>query len=295
MVWRFILLFAGVFACSTSAIFIKASHVHPIVLTALRLTIAVVLLAPVYLRERRRHREAMQGINLARTLPPAAVLAAHLISWSIGARMTAVAQSTLIVNLVPVAMPFFLFWFVKERIARTEVIGTAVAVLGLVLLTSHDSGSGTGSLPGNLVCVGSMLLFALYLALGRRNRDFPSIWLYVIPIYAQAAIICLVVSLPWIGSFPVASAKEWSLMLGLAVFPTVIGHSILNASMRHIRGQIVSLCNVSQFVFAGIMAVILFRELPPAIYYFSSALVVSGVVLVVLATPPDSLPEEEPT
>ena len=295
MLWRFILLFLGVLACSTSALFIKASHTQPIVLTALRLTIAVVLLTPVYLHERRKHREAAASLGLARTLPPAVVLAAHLISWSIGARMTAVAQSTLIVNLVPVAMPFFLFWFARERITRAEVVGTGIAILGLVVLTYHDLGAKGGSLAGNGVCVVSMLLFALYLALGRRNRDFPSIWLYVIPIYAQAALICLAASLPWMGSFETTSPREWSLMLGLAVLPTVTGHSLLNASMRHMRGQVVSLCNVAQFVFAGVMAVILFGEVPPAIYYLSSALVVSGVILVVLATPPGQLPNDEPT
>jgi drug/metabolite transporter (DMT)-like permease len=49
------------------------------------------------------------------------------------------------------------------------------------------------------MCLVSMLLFALYLALGRRNRDFPSVWLYVIPVYGQAAAVCLLVALPRIS------------------------------------------------------------------------------------------------
>ena len=200
--------------------------------------------------------------------------------------MTAVAQATLIVNLVPIALPFFLLWLARERINRAEVAGTVLAIVGLVILSAKDALRGGGSLVGDAVCLVSMLLFALYLALGRRNRDFPSIWLYVIPVYGIAALICLLVALPRIATFDVHSAREWELMACLGVVPTICGHSLLNAAMRRIRGQIVSLCNVSQFVFAGIMGFLLFGEVPQIIFYFASAIVVAGVVVVVLATPP---------
>jgi drug/metabolite transporter (DMT)-like permease len=58
--------------------------------------------------------------------------------------------------------------------------------------------------------------------------------------------------------------------------------------MRRIRGQIVSLCNVSQFVFAGIMGFLLFGEVPQILFYIASAIVVAGVAVVVLATPPET-------
>ena len=76
-------------------------------------------------------------------------------------------------------------------------------------------------------------------------------------------------------------------MVGLAVVPTICGHSLLNAAMRRIRGQIVSLCNVSQFVFATIMGYLLFGEVPRTLFYVASAIVVAGVVIVVLGAPPE--------
>jgi drug/metabolite transporter (DMT)-like permease len=287
MLASYLLLFLGVYACSTSAIFIRMSATDPFVLTALRLTIASLLLLPVFLSERRRHPGSFTRDHLRRTHAPAVVLAFHLISWTLGARMTVVAQATLIVNLVPIALPFFLLWIAREHINRTEVAGTVLAVAGLVTLSAKDAVSGGGSLAGDMMCLASMLLFALYLALGRRNRDFGSIWLYVVPVYAQAALVCLVVALPRLGTFQATSAREWMIMCALAVIPTVCGHSLLNAAMRRIRGQIVSLCNVSQFVFASIMGFLLFGEVPRALFYAASAIVVTGVVIVVLAAPPE--------
>ena len=271
---RYLLLFLGVFACSTSAVLIRMSATNPLVLAALRLLIAAVFLAPVLRFELRRYGAAFTRDHMRRTRLPALVLSIHMISWTIGARMTAVAQSSLIVNLVPIAVPFFLFWIARERINGAEVMGTVLAMLGLLMLSARDALTGRGSLAGDAVCFLSMLLFGLYLALGRRNRDFPSVWLYVIPVYGQAALICLVVALPWMRTFDVASGREWALMIGLAAIPTVCGHSLLNSAMRRIRGQIVSLCYL------------IFGEVPRAIFYAASAIVLAGVAIVVFSAPP---------
>jgi drug/metabolite transporter (DMT)-like permease len=282
---RYLLLFFGVFACSTAAILIKASHTQPVVLAAVRLLLATVFLAPLFLSEWRRHHGAFTMAHLRRTFLPALVLAVHFISWSFGARMTLSAQASLVVNLAPVAIPFFLHYLVGERINRTEIVGTVLALGGVAALTARDALSGGGDFWGNLVCFASMLLFAGYLALGRRNRDFPSLWLYVVPIYLQAGLICLLVATPWLPTLAGADRHEWSLLLGLALVPTIVGHSLLNNAMRHLRGQVVSLCNVAQFVFAGVMAYFLFHESPSPAFYAAAVLVVSGIALVVFSAP----------
>lgn len=282
---RYALLFLGVFACSTAVIAIKASHTHPLVLAAVRLLLSAALLAPLFWLELRRHRGAFHRAHLRRALVPALALALHFASWSYGARLTASAQASLIVNLAPVAIPFFLHHLTGEQLNRRELLGTALALAGVVVLTARDALTTVGDFLGNLVCFGSMLLFAWYLALGRRNRDYPSLWLYVVPVYAIAGLLCLVAAAPFLDTFAVASPREWSLLLGLACLPTVVGHSLLNASLRHFRGQIVSLCNVAQFVFAGVMAFFLFHESPPLVFYAASILVVAGIALVVFSAP----------
>lgn len=285
MVRRYAYLFLGVFGCSTSVIWIRISHVHPIALPGVRLLLAVVFLSPLFWRDLQIHRGAYTRTHFRRTWLPALVLALHLVSWTYGARMALAAQATLIVNLVPVSIPFFLHSLVGEKINRAEILGTTVAVGAVVLLTAHDAFRGLIDPWGNVVCFGSMLLFAWYLALGRRNRDFPSLWLYVVPLYLQAGLICLVCSIPWLGSFPVGSLREWSILVGMAVVPTVFGHSLLNLALRELRGQIVSLGNVAQFVFATIMAFFLFGEHPALSFYVASAFIVAGIALVIFSAP----------
>jgi Permeases of the drug/metabolite transporter (DMT) superfamily len=285
MAWRYLSLLLGVFACSVSVILIKASHTHAMLIPPARLLLAVAALAPLFFLELRRHRAAFTSAHLRRTTLPALVLALHFISWTYGARTTYSAQATLIVNLVPVAIPFFLHPLAGEKITRPEILGTVITIAGLLLLNAHDALSGSGDVLGNLVCFGSMLLFAWYLALGRANRDFPSLWLYVIPVYFQAGLFSLLAAIPWLDTFAYDSLYEWSLLAGLAFIPTIIGHSLLNNALRQIRGQVVSLCNAAQFIFAGVMAFFLFHETPTVLFLIASAIVSAGIAIVVLATP----------
>jgi len=285
MLRHYSFLLLGVFMCSTSVIWINASSTHPAVLSALRLVLASLILLPIFLRDLRRHAGAFTLAHLRRTTLPAILFALHILSWSWGSRMTLAAQATLVATFAPAVMPFFLHWLVGEHINRREIIGTCIALCGVVLLTLRDALAPGGSIWGNLVCFGSMLLFAYYLALGRKNRDFPTIWLYIVPVYAQAAVICALCALPWWGSFEWDSSREWGIMLGLAVMPTLLGHTVLNASVRFLRGQVVSLCNLGQFLFAGLMAWALFSQVPPGSFYFGSGLVVAGAALVVFAAP----------
>ncbi len=282
---RALLLLVGVFACSTAAILLKASHTHPAVVAAVRLILASILLSPLAIRDARRARGLYTSAHLRRCILPAAVLSAHFISWATGARLTLSAQASLIVNLVPVAIPFFLHALVGERINRLEILGTTLALTGLVVVSIRDVWRGTGQFTGNLACFVAMLFFAWYLALGRRNRDFPSLWLYVVPVYAFAGVFSAIAAIPWWRTFAVGSTREWLLIAGLTVGPTILGHSLLNYAIRHFRGQIVSLANVGQFIFAAIMAYFFFGEVPPATFYIASALVLAGVGLVLFNAP----------
>jgi drug/metabolite transporter (DMT)-like permease len=282
----FILLLTGIFACSTSVIMIKTSAVHPTTLAAWRLILAAVFLSPLFIWAWRREPEHFGWRDLKPSVLPAVLLALHFISWAAGARMTWAANATLIVNMVPIVMPFFLFFLIRERVNRPEIIGTLLALAGVVVLTMGDYRIAPGNLLGDFVCFASMLLFGLYLAYGRLNRSIKSLWLYMVPLYAIAGVICLILSIPFANPLVLPSANEIGWLIALALIPTVLGHSLLNFSLKHISGQAVSVCNLGQFVFAGIMAFFIFGETPHLPFYPAVLLVLAGAVTVVLAMPP---------
>jgi len=286
----FLLLVLGIFACSTSVILIRHSELHPALLAAWRLILAALFLSPLWLAARRREKESFGWRQIRRSFIPGFLLALHFISWAAGARMTFAANATLIVNMVPLVMPFILFLLMRERINRAEIAGTLLGLLGVIVLSWGDYRLEPANLAGDFVCFASMVLFALYLGYGRLNREVRSIWLYLVPLYAIAGIICLVVALPFAHPLEGMTGQEWLLMLGLAFIPTILGHSLLNFSLKHFGGQAVSVCNLGQFIFAGVLAWVVFNEVPHGPFYVAGVLVVLGAAIVVFAMPRSAPP-----
>jgi drug/metabolite transporter (DMT)-like permease len=279
-VLRVILLIFGVLCGSTAVIMVKASTEHPFLVSAYRLLIAAFCLSPFFFRELRQTNNKYGWRELSWSALPALALAVHLMSWVYGARMTAVANASLIANLTPVAMPFFIWMFYREKVGKIELFGTAFTLLGLVILTSANLRVSQEHFTGDLICFGSMLGFAVYLALGRKNGARLSLWLYMVPLYFIAGLICLACACFVINPIKAYTLDNLLYMLGLGLIPTVFGHTILNYSMKFFRGQVVSVTNLVQPVFAGVLGFFVFHEVPSAIFYVAALVVVSGVLIV---------------
>jgi drug/metabolite transporter (DMT)-like permease len=210
------------------------------------------------------------------------LLAAHFASWAVGARMTTSATGNLIVNLTPVVMPLAMWVLNRERINRGEVLGTSIAMIGVVaLLITHMFGHE--SVWGDLVCFLSMALFCCYLAFSRRNAGGRSLWPYLVPLYWIAGVICVVIALLARAPLPQWTPLEITMLLCLCLVPTVMGHSIINHSIRIMRGQTVGIVNLSQFIFAGVIGYLFFAELPAWTFYPVCALIVTGALIVIRA------------
>jgi drug/metabolite transporter (DMT)-like permease len=155
-----------------------------------------------------------------------------------------------------------------------------------------------------------MISAAGYLALARRNRDTSSIWLYITPLYWIAGLVSalatLAAGLLWeipagrtllgelrLGDSAPLAIASWSdaaAVAALVLVPTIGGHTILNWSMKHFRGQTVSLTNLAQFVFATAMGMVWLRppEFPDWLSFGpAAAMVLGGAVLALLTTPSD--------
>lgn len=295
---RYAVLILGVFACSTSVIFIKSSTCPKEWLTALRLLIAAVALTPVFLWEGRKTPQHMRRKTLALSLPGALLLVVHFITWVMGARMAYVANSTLVVNLTPVALPFVMWLTTAERITRGEIIGTLIALSGVIALVAHDAKIDPEQAVGIGICFASMILFCFYIAMSRKLGAGRSVWLYVVPLYWVAGIVGAIYAgslhalRPDIVAMPTWNAREIGLLLCIGLIPTVVGHSIMNWCIKHMRSAIVSTFNVFQFAFAGLMGWQVFKEKPEPLFYPVCALIIAGVIVVIRSTPAKQTPAQ---
>ncbi len=298
MILNLLILAGGVLACSTAVIVVKVGTLDPRLVAAGRLLFATILLMPLFLQDLRKQGWRSARDVIKRSVAPGLLLGLHFLTWIAGARMTAAANSSVIVNMMPVAMPFFLFVLYRERLNRFEALGTALAVAGVWILARGDFALDIRSFKGDMLCLGSMLLLAWYLALARKSSGDKSLWLYVVPLYLVGGILCLIVALlpldiigmPRVDFAALRRWEELGLVVTLAIIPTICGHTALNYSMRQFRGQIVAVVNLGQFMFASVMAYYLLADEPHPAFYLACLPLVSGALIVILASPPRSPP-----
>jgi drug/metabolite transporter (DMT)-like permease len=272
------LLLVGVFACSTSAVMIKASSEPSILVAAFRLLLASILLSPFYVLALKKHRTQYTLRHLRATIAPGIILGLHFITWITGVRYTLIANATLIVTMTPVVMPFFLYFLFRQKLTRAEWLGTVLAVIGVLVLTGFDFQFDPKHFRGDMICLLSLILLTYYLVLARINRNIPSIWLYLVPLYFFAGVFCLLLTPVFqVNPIKIYALREIALLVGLALIPTVIGHSLFNYCMRHLPSQFVAIVTPSEFIIAGILAYLIYTEVPQWTFYVAGLLLVTGI------------------
>ena len=216
-------------------------------------------------------RTVWSGRDVAYALLPALALAIHFALWIIGARLTNAVDASLIGNLLPVALPTVVFFVLRELPSRRELVACGIGICGVVgmgLLAARHGGISEAR--GDELCGLSLIGVAIYLALARRLRR-GSLWVYLTPIYFFAGVICSILAWCFQGPPPVPHGREILLMLGLAIIPTVVAHSIYNRAMTELRPNILGVLNLLQCPLAGFSAWLLWNEHPTAGFWLASA------------------------
>jgi len=282
---RVALLLTGVIFANTATIFVKASDEFPLLLASYRLLLAALVLSPWFFREWKAFPAAFGWKQLGWASLPAVLVAFNFSSFIVGARMTLAANASLIIGLTPVVMPFYLWVLNRERINRGEILATLFALAGLgVLIGGSISLSRTGIL-GDLICFGSMLALAGYMALGRRNAPRLSLWLYIVPLYFIAGMICLVAAVFFVNPIKAYTPANLLYALALGLLSTAIGQSLLNYSFKFFRGQIVSVASMGGAFITPVLAYFFLGEIPRLVFYPAAVLMAIGIVFALYSQP----------
>lgn len=281
-------LTVAVLALSTSVLMLRESRLAPATLAAWRLLFAATMLCPWFVRAWLRHRgRGFEPAHMGHCVVPGVLLALHFTTWIIGARSTAVANASLIVNMVPAVLPFLLWFLARERVSRREITGTLIAFAGVMVLTGADFSVSHASARGDLICLGSMLLLAAYMAFGRRNGPrLPDVWLYVVPLYLVASAASMLLAAATRQQIVFPAGRELVLVTALAIGPTILGHALINYALRHLPGQQVAVSSQCQFFFAGLLEFGIHGVLPPWGFFVATPAVLAGAWLAISASPP---------
>jgi drug/metabolite transporter (DMT)-like permease len=272
-----LMLVMAVAAMASSVIFIRCSGLGPGEISGWRMALGAFCFLPFV---RRDQWSQLQRGAWIRAICAGMLLGGHFFTWVMGARATVAANATLMVNLVPLVLPFLLLPLAGEKVRARDWAGTLLGFGGVLVLVGASLGTG-GTWRGDLICLGSMVLLALYMALGRKAASlFPATAPWLVPVFAIASLTSFAGEWLRVGSLRLPPPEEWKWILLILIFPTLLGHGLVARALRYWRGQVVGVATGGQFLFAGIYGWFAFGELPGPWFPLGAALIVAGTRVV---------------
>lgn len=272
------MILIGILGISLSSIFVKFSQAPSAVTAAWRLLWTVILLTPAVLlrRETRGELAAMGWKMLLLSVLSGVFLAAHFVLWFESLSHTSVASSTTIVctEVVWVCLGFCLFQ--RGRLSRKALLAIGVTLAGSVLIAWSDSRTGN-QLYGDILALLAAVAVAVYTLLGRTVRSRVSTAAYTWVVYVACGAVLLLTCLFQGQSLTDFGPSAPAVGLLLAVFSTILGHSVFSWCLKYFSPAFVSASKLCEPMAAAVLAAFLFGELPTALQLLGGALIIGGV------------------
>ena len=276
------LLILAVLCVSVGSIFVRLAAAPALAVAFNRIFLASAVVAPFAAPSLARAWPVLTARRRLILLASGVSLGVHFATWIASLSYTTVAASVLLVNTAPLFTLFFSWWFLGERASKAVLIAMAVALTGAALIAAGDWGDGgAASLKGDALAVAGAVTMSLYHVIGRGLRDALPLPAYVLGVWSTAAatlaVLAATARVPVFGYPP----RTFALFLALAVVPTVVGHGLVNRSLRHIPAPTVGLFLLGEPIAASILAYAVFGENPGALTIAGGVLVLAALALVV--------------
>ena len=250
----YIILFIGVLAVSTSAIFVKLATAEAGVIAFYRLFFSVLLMLPIFVLKYREELRLIVKRDWILTIISGIFLAFHFIFWFESLNYTSVASSTVLVTMQPLFAFIGAYLFFKEVITVKAIISAIVAIIGSVSISWGDFQVSGTAVFGDILALCACGLITGYLLFGQDVRKRMSLITYTFLVYSFSSITLLVYVVIKGEALLGHSNSDWMYFLLLAIIPTLLGHTLFNWSIKWISTTAISMAILLEPVGAAILA-----------------------------------------
>ena len=250
-----ILIVIGIMGISLSSIFVKYAQSPSVVTAAYRLLWTIILMTPAVICSKKYRQELLETSPklVLLCILSGIFLALHFTLWFESLNHTSVASSTTIVctEVIWVALGWRLF--LKGRLSGKACGAIAVTLAGSMLIAFSDS-SGQGA------------------------RATASTTVYTYLVYGACAVTLVLMTLA--QGLSLTGYGSSGIVVGflLAVFSTILGHSIFSWCLKFLSPAFVSASKLCEPAVAAVFAAFLFHEIPKPLQILGGLVIIAGVI-----------------
>lgn len=269
----------GVFAMTWAAILVRWADAPALSIAFWRMAIAAFCLFAYCAFARVRFWRSWRGIDWWTGAAGALLLALHFAFWISSLEYTTVAASGVMVSTQPVFVAVLGLAFLKERPSRAAWAGIGLAILGTGVIAGADFALDRRALLGDALALLGAMWISGYYVLARVLRATKDLVPYVTVVYSLTAAWLLIAAVadgnPLVGW----DAGTWAALAGLALAPTILGHSSMNYALRYMPAFQVNIAILGEPVGAAIWAALLLSERPGPGTLIGGVLILAGIYL----------------
>ena len=275
---RFLVLL-GVAGVSLSAVFVRWSTAPSLVLALYRMAFSSALLAPWTLLYHREELRTLSRRDLLLCLASGAFLGLHFAAYFESLRWTSIASSVVLVDTEVFFVALGSVLLLGKELPGRAWLAVALAFGGSVVIAMADTAVGPDALRGDAIALTGALCMAVYTMIGAVCRRRLSTTVYTCLVYTAAAVTLLVITLA--GGAPLMGygAVNGLTALGMAVFCTLLGHSVFSWGLKYLPPAFISTVKLMEPVFASMWGLALFAERPVALSVLGGAVIFCCIVL----------------
>ena len=274
-----VILVLGIIGVSTGSIFARLADAPALVTAAYRVGLASLILVPLAAWKARDELRSLSFRDIRLAVLSGFFLALHFATWISSLDYTAIANSVVLVNTIPLWVGLFTPLIAKDRLARATLISIIISVGGGVIIGFGDFATGGQALLGDLLAVMGAICAAIYLLIGRNLRRKLSLISYVAVCYGSAALflwlVVLVLKLPLTGYSTQTVTAFWA----MALISQIIGHTSYNWALKWFSAGFVAVALLGEPIGATIMAYIIFDEGLTWVKFIGGLLILSAIYI----------------
>ncbi|MCA0988858.1 DMT family transporter [Guptibacillus algicola] len=264
---------------STSAVMVKLTSAPASVIAMYRLIFATCLMLPLVILRYRGELKSISKRDWGFGSLAGVSLAFHFILWFESLNYTSVASSVVLVTLQPLFAFIGTYLFFKEKLSWPAIIGGITAIAGSIVISWGDFRLSGIALLGDMLALTACAMITGYLLFGQNVRKRLNLIPYTFIVYGIAALTLILYNLILTYPFTGYPGSDWMIFVFLAVFPTLLGHSLLNWSVKWVSVNVIAMSILFEPIGASILAYFLLGETLHLMQWIGGGIILTGLFL----------------
>jgi drug/metabolite transporter (DMT)-like permease len=166
-------LVVSLVAVSTASILIRLTEAPPMAIATWRLTLSSLMLLPFFIyNDGFQKLRIMNRQDLLALVGVGVALAVHFATWITSLSLTSVTSSVIFVHVDPIFVALVSHFLLRERVEPQQIIGIAIAFLGVSVIAYGDLNLGKESLIGDALSLIGALALGIYIVRHTCIRHF---------------------------------------------------------------------------------------------------------------------------